>query len=56
MNERKGDFHRWIVDEWVKVGTPKVLYRKQGSFDSYIRLWIIIGGQGCGVTSVVNIM
>jgi hypothetical protein len=35
----RSDFHKWIIDEWAKASTPQVIYLKQGSFDTYIRLW-----------------
>jgi hypothetical protein len=56
MNKRKGDFHRWIVDEWVKAGTPKVHFPLRvvnGYFMDYYwraRLW----SHECGKHYVVN--
>lgn len=36
MNKYKGDFHRWIVDEWTKVKCPSVILLGIGT---YMRLW-----------------
>jgi hypothetical protein len=39
MNKRKGDFHRWIIDEWTKVNCPSVVCLGLGGASNYMRLW-----------------
>jgi hypothetical protein len=36
MNKRKGDFHRWIIDEWTKIDCPWV---RRFDERAYLRLW-----------------
>lgn len=36
MNKRKGDFHRWIIDEWNKIDCPWV---RRFDERAYLRLW-----------------
>ena len=39
MNKCKGEFHRWIIDEWTKIKCPYViLFFKLGG-SNYMRLW-----------------
>jgi len=35
----RNEFHKWIIDEWTRKGTPEVrwMYQKIGHFQ--IRLW-----------------
>jgi hypothetical protein len=39
MNKPKGEFHRWIIDEWTKINCPWV--RRFDGVDkrAYLRLW-----------------
>lgn len=44
MNERKGEFHRWIIDEWTKIDCPwvkrfKFYLNTNSNTHSCIRLW-----------------
>jgi len=40
MNKRRGEFHRWIANEWVKIDCPKViLLLKLEETSTYMRLW-----------------
>ena len=36
MNKHKGDFHRWIIDEWTKIDCPWV---RRFDKRAYLRLW-----------------
>jgi hypothetical protein len=36
MNKRKGELHRWIIDEWNKIDCPWV---RRFDERAYLRLW-----------------
>jgi hypothetical protein len=36
MNKPKGEFHRWIIDEWTKIDCPWV---RRFDKRAYLRLW-----------------
>jgi hypothetical protein len=36
MNKHKGEFHRWIIDEWTKIDCPWV---RRFDKRAYLRLW-----------------
>ena len=39
MNKRKDEFHRWIIDEAIKIGFPLVMRLGGTGEIVYIRLW-----------------
>ena len=49
MNKRKGDFHRWVTNEWTRIDCPWVIRFDGGDGESYLRLW----EHKCGKTFIV---
>jgi hypothetical protein len=39
MNKRKGELHRWIIDEVTKIGFPWVRHLGGTNKIAYMRLW-----------------
>jgi hypothetical protein len=40
MNKYKGEFHRWIIEEWKQKGKPLVCDEEIRTDDiTYMRLW-----------------